>query len=98
MKKPNLAILIGTKKPGHDEEHEAEGGPSVEEIKTHQHKVGEELLKAIEEKDAAGIVEAFCVLHELDHAKWDAEEEEGESPEEEKAEHEEGEEEAAEEE
>ena len=84
-----MAVLIGTPAPKHDEESETEGGPSVEEIKTHQHKVGEEFLKAVKEGNAAGMVEAFCAMHELDHSKWDAEEEKGETPEEETAEHEE---------
>jgi hypothetical protein len=92
MKKPNLAVLIGVGKPKHDESSESEGGPSLEEIKDHQKSVAEELIKAIESKDAMGVVDAFSTLHELDHAKWDAEEEEGETPDEEKAEHEDGEE------
>jgi len=89
MKKPNLAVLIGESTPKHNEETETEDDTTVSEIKTHQHKVGEEFLKAVKEGNAAGMVEAFCAMHELDHAKWDKEEEEGETPEEEAAEHEE---------
>ena len=76
--KPSLMVLLGRKAEDSETDADAEDSPTKGELTAHMHNAAEDMISAVHNKDAGGVVSSMKALHDLCAAHADAPEDEDE--------------------